>query len=97
VTALASALSFLCLARANLADAAAELELTDRHDAALLAEHCDRVDQDIRAIESALTSTAAIAPSCVSPAHSPARSGGGTSLTAAGVLHGPVPLRPEAP
>jgi hypothetical protein len=78
----ASALECLRCVRASVADAASELELTDRHDAALLAQHCDRIEQDLRAIESTLTASAAVAP--MRSPRSPDRRDGGTSLDATG-------------
>lgn len=50
----ADAIASLRLARAHLLDAAGLLSDSGRHDAALLAQHCDKAEQDVLAIESAM-------------------------------------------
>lgn len=95
MTALASVLAALRCARASLDDAASELPLTDRHDRDLLAETLDRIERDVRAVESALEADAsAAAPGLPIPSHRIRR--GGTSLSAADGPNGPVEL-PRSP
>jgi hypothetical protein len=52
-----NAIEALRLARGYLAEAAGMLTESDRDDAPLLAEECDRIEQSVRAVESAIAAT----------------------------------------